>query len=135
LSKRRLLIVDDEQDIAFTLHTALQESGFEVVSFSDPLLALQRFKPRYYDLMILDIRMPDMNGFELYRQIRRKDKEVKVCFLTAVREFREYEQYKGEVYPKLGERYFLAKPVSNDELIRKVNEILTTNDNYYLKSI
>ena len=135
MSKRRLLIVDDEQDIAFTLHTALQESGFEVVSFSDPLLALQRFKPRYYDLMILDIRMPDMNGFELYRQIRRKDKEVKVCFLTAVREFREYEQYKGEVYPKLGERYFLAKPVSNDELIRKVNEILTTNDNYYLKSI
>ena len=48
--------------------------------FNDPLLALQSFKPRYYDLVILDIKMPDMNGFELYRLIRKKDKRVKVCF-------------------------------------------------------
>jgi len=68
--------------------------------------------------------MPDMNGFELYRHIRRKDKRVKVCFLTAVSEFEEYKQYRKEAYPKLGERYFVAKPVSNDELIRKINEML-----------
>jgi DNA-binding response OmpR family regulator len=124
LAKRRLLIVDDEPDITFTLSSILEDNGFEVVSFNDPHLALQHFKPRYYHLVILDIRMPDMNGFELYRQIRRKDNRVKVCFLTAVSEFREYEQYKKETYPKLGERYFIAKPVSNDELIRRVNEIL-----------
>jgi DNA-binding response OmpR family regulator len=131
-TKRRLLLVDDEQDITLILCKVLQKSGFEVVSFNDPLLALQHFKPRYYDLVILDIRMPKMNGFELYLQIKRKDKRVKVCFLTAVSEFEEYEQYKKDAYPKLGERYFLAKPVSNDELIRRVNEMLT-NDNYHLK--
>jgi two-component system catabolic regulation response regulator CreB/two-component system response regulator ChvI len=126
-AKRRLLIVDDEPDITLTLHTILEQNGFEVVSFNDPLLALRRFIPRYYHLVILDIRMPDMNGFELYRQIRRKDNRVKVCFLTAISEFIEYEQYKKETYPKLGERYFIAKPVSNDELIRRVNEMLSIN--------
>jgi two-component system, OmpR family, response regulator ChvI len=124
LAKRRLFIVDDEQDVTSILCSVLQESGFEVSFFNDPLLALKHFKPRYYDLVILDIKMPDMNGFELYRQIRRKDNRVKVCFLTAVNEFQEYEQYKKEAYPKLGERHFIAKPVSNDELIRRVNEIL-----------
>ena len=133
VAKRRLLIVDDEPDITLTLRTILEQNGFEVVSFNNPLLALQSFKPRYYHLVILDIRMPDMNGFELYKQIRRKDNRVKVCFLTAVSEFIEYEQYKKETYPKMGERYFIAKPVSNDELIRRVNEMLT-DDNYYLEN-
>ncbi len=127
VSKRKILVVDDDTDITFTLSSILKERGFEVMSFNDPLLALQHFKPRYYDLVILDIKMPDMNGFELYRQIKRKDNRVKVCFLTAVSEFREYEQYKKEAYPKLGERYFIAKPVSNDELIRRVNEMLSIN--------
>jgi DNA-binding response OmpR family regulator len=129
-TKRRLFLVDDEQDVTSILCSVLQENGFEVVFFNDPLLALEHFKPRYYDLVILDIKMPDMNGFELYRQIRRKDNHVKVCFLTAVSEFGEYEQYKKEAYPKLGERHFVAKPVPNGELIRKVNEMITnTNTN------
>jgi two-component system, OmpR family, response regulator ChvI len=132
-TKRRLLVVDDDQDITLTLRATLQKTGFEVVSFNDPLLALKRFRPRYYDLVILDIRMPDMNGFELYRQIRRKDNGVKICFLTAINEFMEYEQYRKEAYPKLGERHFIAKPVSNDEIIRRVNEMLT-DDNYYLEN-
>jgi DNA-binding response OmpR family regulator len=123
-TKKRLLLVDDEQDITSILSSILQESGFDVAFFNNPLLALQHFKPHYYDLVILDIKMPEMNGFELYRQIRKKDNRVKVCFLTAVSEFAEYEQYKKEAYPKLGERHFVAKPVSNDELIRRVNEIL-----------
>jgi DNA-binding response OmpR family regulator len=123
-TKKRLLLVDDEQDITSILSSILQESGFEVASFNNPLLALQHFKPHYYDLVILDIKMPDMNGFELYIQIRKKDKRVKVCFLTAVSEFQEYEQYKKEAYPKLGERHFVAKPISNDELIRRIDEIL-----------
>jgi DNA-binding response OmpR family regulator len=65
-TKRRLLLVDDEQDITSILCSVLQESGFEVTSFEDPVLALKHFKFRYYDLAILDIKMPDMNGFELY---------------------------------------------------------------------
>ena len=93
-AKKRLLIVDDEQDIILPLHYLFQESGFEVVSFIDPLLALEHFRPHYYDLLILDIKMPKMNGFELYRQIRKKDNGVKVCFLTALGDLRDYEQYK-----------------------------------------
>ena len=134
-TKRRLLLVDDEQDITSILCSVLQESGFEVTSFEGPVLALQHFKPRYYDLAILDIKMPDMNGFELYRHIRRKDNRVKVCFLTAVSELTEYEQYKKEAYPKLGERHFIAKPVSNDELIRRVNEMLSINRTSDLASV
>ena len=135
VAKRRLLIVDDEPDITLTLRTTLEQNGFEVVSFNDPQLALQSFKPRYYDLVILDIRMPNMNGFELDRQIRRKDNRVKVCFLTAVSELREYEQYKKETQPKADERYFIAKPVSNDELIRSVNKVLSINRSGDLASI
>ena len=128
LTKRKLLLVDDEKDLTSLLYTILQKSGYEVVFFNDPLLALERFKPRYYDLMILDIRMPNMNGFELYRQIRRMDNRVKVCFLTAISEFKKYGQYRKEVYPKLGERHFITKPVSNHELIGRINEMLTPND-------
>jgi len=60
VAKRRLLIVDNEPDITFTLSSILEENGFEVVSFNHPLLALRSFKPRYYELVILDIRMPKM---------------------------------------------------------------------------
>ena len=135
VGKRKILVVDDEPDITFTLSSVLKERGFEVISFNDPLLTLQHFKPRHYELVILDIKMPKMNGFELYRQIKRKDNQVKVCFLTAVSEFREYEQYKKETYPKMGERYFIAKPVSNDELIRRVNEMLSINRSSDLASV
>ena len=122
-----MLIVDDEKDIILPLHYLFQDSGFEVVSFSDPLLALEHFKPHYYDLLILDIKMPKMNGFELYRRIRRKDDGVKVCFLTALGDLRDYEQYKKEAYPKPSERYYVAKPIPNAEIIKRVNEMLTNN--------
>ena len=131
-SRKKILVVDDEPDITFTLNAILKKSGFEVSSFNDPLLALQSFKPHYYDLVTLDIKMPAMNGFELYQKLKEKDDHVKVCFLTAVSEFRGYEQYKKDVSPKPHERYFVAKPVSEDDLIRRVNEILADNYNYHL---
>jgi CheY-like chemotaxis protein len=106
----------------------LQEGGYEVVSFNDPILALQSFKPHYYDLLILDIKMPKMNGFELYQQLKKKDDHLKACFLTAVSEFRGYEQYKKEISPKPHERYFVSKPVSKDDLIRRVNGMLANNN-------
>jgi DNA-binding response OmpR family regulator len=126
LNKRRtkLLIVDDEMDLALTFQKVLQENGFEVDSLNDPILALQRFKSHYYDLLILDIKMPAMNGFELYRNVRKIDDSVKVCFLTALRELRDYDQYRKEVSPKLDERYFVSKPIQNEELIIRVNEMM-----------
>jgi CheY-like chemotaxis protein len=130
-NRKKILVVDDEPDITLTLLIILQEGGYEVVSFNDPLLALQSFKPLYYDLMILDIKMPKMNGFELYQKLKEKDSHVKVCFLTAVSEFRGYEQYKKDVSPKLHERYFIAKPISPDDLLRKINEMLANNNYNY----
>jgi CheY-like chemotaxis protein len=133
-SRKRILVVDDEPDITFTLDAILQKGGYEVSSFNNPLKALQSFRPRYYDLLIIDIKMPEMNGFELYRKLKEKDSYVKVCFLTAVSEFRDYEQYKGDVSPKPNERYFVAKPVSEDDLVRRVNDMIANNNNHRLKN-
>lgn len=76
-------VVDDELDITLTLKSVLEQSGFNVDLFNDPLLALQNFKTNFYDLIILDIKMPKMNGFDLYEKIKMIDNKVKVCFLTA----------------------------------------------------
>ena len=78
---RRILVVDDEVDVAYTMKKVLEESGlFEVDSFTDPELALSTFSPKRYDLVISDIRMPKIDGFELYKRIKIIDDKVKVCF-------------------------------------------------------
>jgi len=83
-SSKRILIVDDEPDIAFTLRIILEENGFkEVDVYNEPLLALQNFKSRVYSLLITDVAMPRMNGFELYKQIKKIDDRIKVMFMTA----------------------------------------------------
>jgi DNA-binding NtrC family response regulator len=81
---KRILIIDDETDITIALKKALTDNGFEQVdTFNDPLLALKSFKVDLYGLIILDIIMPEIDGFELYEQMRSIDNDVKVCFITA----------------------------------------------------
>lgn len=81
---KRILIINDETDITIALKKALTDNGFEQVeTFNDPLLALKSFKVDLYDLLILDIIMPEIDGFELYEQMRSIDNDVKVCFITA----------------------------------------------------
>jgi two-component system, OmpR family, response regulator ChvI len=79
----KLMAVDDEPDITFTLKKELEQSGFSLDVFNDPIVALSYFKPGYYDLILLDVKMPKLNGFELYQEINKKDKKVKACFITA----------------------------------------------------
>lgn len=79
----RLLAVDDELDIIFMLKVILEQCGFSIDVFNDPNVALIKFKPHYYDLLLLDVKMPQMNGFELYQQIAKVDTKAKVCFFTA----------------------------------------------------
>ena len=86
-ARTRTLLVDDEMDVIFSLKLFLEENGFEVDAYSDPSLAIANFKPSLYDLIILDIKMPQLNGFELYKTIREVDNNVKVFFLTAVSDF------------------------------------------------
>ena len=79
---KRILVVDDETDINTTIRQVLEDKGFQVDSYEDPHLTLKNFKPHYYDLVIIDIKMPQMNGFTFHKEVMAQDKEVKTCFLT-----------------------------------------------------
>ena len=106
---RRILIVDDETDIIFIFKRILTREGYAVQAFSDPEVALQNFEPDNFDLAILDIRMPKMNGFELCREIRKRDAKVKIYFMTA------FEINKSEfekVLPSLHVNGFIKKPIT-----------------------
>jgi DNA-binding response OmpR family regulator len=122
--KKKILIVDDELDVILALKMYLEQQGFQVDTFTQPVNALSQFKAAFYDLLILDIKMLDMNGFELYREIKKKDETVKVFFLTALSEMHDYDAYKKEVSPKEGERYFIGKPIENDEMLKRINTII-----------
>jgi len=118
-------VVDDEPDITLTIKAALEEeeNGFEVDAFNDPIVALDNFRKGAYDLLILDIKMPVLNGFELYREIRDIDSQVKICFLTAG------EMYYGAYADIFNENAFFRKPIENKELVNKISEIINDSNN------
>jgi CheY-like chemotaxis protein len=125
--KRKILVVDDEPDNASVFTMGLEDRGFEVDTFTDPLLALSTFKAgKKYDLLILDIKMPDMNGFDLYEAVRKIDNKVKACFLTAFGE--GYTEEFGRRFPASSSLFsdvsFIRKPIRIDDLLKKVNEIM-----------
>src|SRR5918995_2338483 len=121
---KRVLLVDDEPDLNFTLKMVLEENGFKVDSFTDPLSALENFKEEagMYDLLILDMKMPGINGFELYRQIKKIDDKAKVCFLTASEMSYGATAYE-DIFNRLDGRYFIQKPIENEKLIARLNKI------------
>ena len=121
-TRNRILIVDDEPDITESFGLALEDSGFEVDKYNDPAVALASFKPNVYGLLILDIKMPKMDGFELYDKIKKIDKKVKVFFISA------FDIDRAEIskkYPGLKIENFLPKPIQIPELIKKVEEQMT----------
>jgi CheY-like chemotaxis protein len=122
MAKKRICFVDDEPDIILLCKIVLEEGGFEVYTFTDSLLALANFKPDFYDLIILDIKMPNMDGFELCRKIKEKDQNTKVCFLTASEMY--YETFRKNGYGLVDKDLFLRKPIENDELIKRVKQII-----------
>ena len=126
--KQKILIVDDEADITTALKMYLELQGFHVDAFTDPVNALAQFKAGFYHLLILDIKMPEMNGFELYKEIKKKDDTVKVFFLTALSEMHDYDAFKKEVFPKEGERYFIAKPIENEEILKRINTVIANTN-------
>lgn len=122
--KGSILVVDDEPDIVITLRTVLERNNFKVDTYTEPLQAIKDFEINAYNLLILDIKMPRMNGFELYRELKKIDENIKVCFLTALSELHDYDAFKKEVFPKTGQRYYVQKPIENDEILERINEIL-----------
>ena len=119
-TKRRILVVDNEPDITVTLQVGLEEDGgFDVDAFTDPLLALNSFKPDSYDLVLIDIVMPNIDGFELYERLKKVDPNVKACFLTASEMY--HEKIREVEHCALNTDLFLQKPISTDDLIREIN--------------
>jgi DNA-binding NtrC family response regulator len=118
---KNILFIDDEKDITFTIKIILEQTElFFVDSFNDPDLALKRFKPNFYALVLIDIMMPKMDGFELYEQLKKIDPDVKVCFLTA-REMYHHEVMEVK-HCALNEDLFLQKPISNENLVREIDK-------------
>jgi DNA-binding response OmpR family regulator len=120
--QKKILAVDDEPDLTKLCSLALEYHGFKVDTFNDPQEALSNYKPGYYDLVILDIKMPKMDGFELYDEIKKKDHKAKVCFLTASELY--YEEFRKKEYCALDRDLFIRKPIDNDELLKEVSKIM-----------
>ena len=116
-SAERILIVDDDPDITLSFSIGLEDGGFEVYTYNDSLDALLNFKPSFYDLLLIDINMPNMNGFELCTKILEIDLNVKICFITAgdinIDGLRE-------VYPALSTGCFFNKPISISNLVKRL---------------
>ncbi len=126
---KRILLVDDEPDIIYCIREVLEDNGFVVDSYTSPTLALSNFKPGMYDLLLLDIKMPEMHGFDLYEKIKGTDSNVKICFLTAGELLSYGEEYRrrldNDAYTTIEkEKCFIQKPCRNEQLIHKLNEML-----------
>lgn len=128
---RRILIVDDEPDIGFTFKLALEENGFKerVDVYNDPSLALNDFKADLYDLLLLDIAMPRMDGFTFYEKIRKIDSKIRVFFMTAFGvnyevlagryRTKDYENVLATILENGGGR-FIRKPIDVFDLVKRV---------------
>jgi DNA-binding response OmpR family regulator len=126
---RRILIVDDNVDITSCFKAAIEDSNsgidankrIEVYTANDPVVALSEFKPNYYDLLLVDINMPHMNGFQLCEKILAIDISVKVCFMSSGEINRKALR---EIYPSLTVGCFMRKPMTTDYLLKRIRSEL-----------
>jgi CheY-like chemotaxis protein len=126
--------VDDDPDIALTFKVGLEgyhyddisndnyddnnmRTRFEVYTYNNPAVALSNLKPNFYDLMLTDIYMPHMNGFELCEKILELDVNIIVCFISAADVNIEALR---EVYPKVSVGCFIKKPVTIEYLVKRL---------------
>src|SRR5215831_7969016 len=122
---KRILIVDDDEDIALTFKAGIEDNNnkdgpdkrIEVYTSNDPNLALSEFKSNFYDLLLIDINMPHMNGFELSEKILAIDLNVRICFMSAVE---INPDALREIYPALSFGCFIRKPVTIDYLVKRI---------------
>jgi DNA-binding response OmpR family regulator len=114
---KRILLVDDEPDVTTTFKMGLEGTGFKVDAFNDPAEALSKFKAGVYDLLLLDIKMPKMNGFQLYEELEKLDRNAKVCFITA---FEVYYRSLRELFPQIEIDCFIKKPIEAEELVKRI---------------
>ena len=122
---KNILLVDDELDVIYTIKNVLEDNEFQIDSYNDPITALNSYRSNFYDLVILDIKMPKMDGFELYIKLREKDPKVKICFLTASEMYYEkFRKTRSEFGRIIEEECFIQKPIKSEDLIRKLEDIM-----------
>ena len=118
-----IFLVDNEPDSISVLSMGLEDGGFNVDAFNDPISALSNFKPNFYALSILDINMPKMDGYQLCKEIRKIDDKIKVCFLTGSEIYKErLRKPPSQIVDDI--KCFIPKPVDIDDLVKKVREEL-----------
>ena len=125
----RILLVDDEPDSCLVYQLVLEEVGFVCIPYTDSVKALQEFRSGYYDLILLDIKMPELNGFELCKKIKEVDSAIEIIFITALME--HYRNIRDQQsYPRLinNTTTYIQKPVENEELVKTVTQILRTGN-------
>ncbi len=121
-NKIKILIVDDEDDITSSFKRILEIHGFEVDAFNDSMLALSKFRTNYYDIALLDIKMPYIDGFDLYKKIKEIDNNIRICFLTASEAY--YQQFREKDYSQLSRDLFIQKPIELDELLKRIENVI-----------
>jgi len=119
--KKRILLVDDDADTTAVIKMGLSRHGFEVEALVDSKSALHNFKPGLYDLLLLDVLMKGLDGFELYNKMRKIDKNIRVCFTSASNTF--YGKYKNQ-YPEIQKECFIQKPFTIKKLANTIDSIL-----------
>jgi DNA-binding response OmpR family regulator len=119
--RKSILIVDDEVDITDSLKTGLTSHGFSVDAYNDPTAALANFKSKQYDFVILDIRMPKMTGFDVYREMVKFDGKTNYCFFTA---FDIHHSEFEKVFPDVNVRAFLKKPITPSQMVERLNVVM-----------
>ncbi|MFL6325360.1 MAG: response regulator [Nitrososphaeraceae archaeon] len=124
--RKRVLLVDDEHDICMTFQTVLEDAGFECNYYTDSVKTLQEFRPNYYDLVLLDVKMPVLNGFELCKKMRELDKSIQLIFTTAGGEYRE--EIGRQSYRESNNKFiYIQKPIGNEELAQIVKFHISNN--------
>ena len=123
---KKILEVDDEPDVCTMLRKVLEQYGFNADSYDDPILGLENFKAVLYELLLLDIKMPEMDGFLLYQEMKKTDNKINVSFLTASEMYNEKLREK-EGFAALDKDLFLRKPIKNEDLINEVCRIINSN--------
>jgi DNA-binding response OmpR family regulator len=126
---KRILIIDDDPDVTTTFKIGIESSNYyaddnktiEVYTYNDPLTALSEFESNFYDLLLIDINLPSMNGFQLCEKILHLDINVRVCFMSTGEINREA---LGEIYPAISLGCFMRKPVTIDYLVKRIKSEL-----------
>lgn len=120
-SRLKVLLVDDDKDIVFALKRGLEKHGCDVTAFDSPTEAIKT-DPTKYDIAVLDVRMPEVSGFEVARKLWQQNKNLQVCFLSA---FEIHPREAKVALPSLKSHCFLTKPMLASNLARHIASHLT----------